>query len=110
MNPAKVVRARVAKLTDLPNVGPSIAEDLVLLGINRPAQLAGMCPYDMYERLCVQTRTVHDPCLLDVFISVTRFMDGGAPQPWWHYTAERKRKSMAPRGKGRRGQRRGGVA
>jgi hypothetical protein len=32
----------------------------------------------------------HDPCVLDVFISVTRFMAGDAPQPWWAYTAQRK--------------------
>jgi hypothetical protein len=28
--------------------------------------------------------------VLDVFLSITRFMAGDAPQPWWHYTAERK--------------------
>lgn len=28
--------------------------------------------------------------LLDVYISITRFMDGEAPKPWWAYTAERK--------------------
>jgi hypothetical protein len=28
---------------------------------------------------------------LDAFISITRFVDGEAAQPWWHYTAERKR-------------------
>ncbi len=28
--------------------------------------------------------------MLDTLISVVRFMDGDEPQPWWHYTAERK--------------------
>ena len=32
----------------------------------------------------------HDPCVLDVFMSITRFMDGDPPRPWWDYTAERK--------------------
>lgn len=90
MNPSKVVRSRVARLTDLPNIGPSIAEDLRLLGYATPQQLAGQDPYEMYDRINRTTRTVHDPCLLDVFISVTRFMDGEPPQPWWHYTAGRK--------------------
>jgi hypothetical protein len=39
------------------------------------------------------TNTRHDPCVLDVFISVTRFMAGGAPQAWWKFTAERKRQT-----------------
>jgi hypothetical protein len=29
--------------------------------------------------------------VLDVFISITRFVDGEAPRAWWDYTAERKR-------------------
>lgn len=97
MSPSKVVRDRVRKLTDLPNIGPSIAADLVELGITRPAQLAGKDPYAMYDRFCRQTRTIHDPCLLDVFISVTRFADGEEPRPWWHYTAERKQRLAARR-------------
>jgi len=90
MHPSKVVRSHVDQLTDLPNIGPSIAEDLRQLGYHSPAQLAGQDPYDMYDRINSMTRKVHDPCLLDVFISVTRFMDGEKAQPWWHYTAGRK--------------------
>ena len=98
MNPSKVIRERVVRLTDLPNIGPSIEADLVQLGITRPAQLVHMSPYEMYERLCTQTRTIHDPCLLDVFISITRFMDGDPPRPWWHYTAERKKRFTQKKG------------
>jgi hypothetical protein len=29
--------------------------------------------------------------VIDVFLSVVRFMDGGAAQPWWTFTEERKR-------------------
>ncbi|MDK9709438.1 MAG: helix-hairpin-helix domain-containing protein [Desulforhopalus sp.] len=94
MNPAKVNRQHLAQLTDLPNIGKSIAADLELLGITQPAQLTGMCPYEMYQRLCQLTKTVHDPCLLDTFISITRFMNGEAPQPWWCYTSERKQRLL----------------
>jgi Pathogenicity locus len=97
MSPSKVIRSRVRTLTDLPNIGKSIAQDLVLLGLTQPAHLTGQDPYAMYDRLCRQTGVVHDPCLLDTFISVTRFMDGEPPQPWWHYTPERKRR-LAARG------------
>ena len=90
MNPARVDRARLRVLTDLPNVGPSIAADLRLIGIEAPAQLVGHSPLDMYRRLCDVTATRHDPCVLDVFMSITRFMDGEPPRPWWDYTVERK--------------------
>lgn len=92
MKPSKVVRERVTHLTDLPNIGPAMAADLVRLGITQPAQLVGMCPHELYERLCTVTNARHDPCVLDVFISVTRFMSGEAPLPWWCFTAERKQR------------------
>lgn len=96
MNPAKVIRERVQALTDLPNIGPAMAADLRLLGIHAPTQLIGRDPYAMYDELCAQTQTRHDPCVIDVFLSITRFMAGDAPQPWWHYTAERKAACATP--------------
>ena len=90
MNPSKVRRDRLEQLTDLPNIGPAMARDLRLLGFDHPAGLAGQDPSALYERLCELTGTRHDPCVLDVFVSVTRFMDGEAPRPWWFYTPERK--------------------
>ena len=91
MNPERVERSRVKRLTDLPNIGPAVAKDLELIGIHTPAQLVGEDPLMLYRRLCKKTGTRHDPCVLDVFISVTRFMAGEEPQPWWRYTEERKR-------------------
>lgn len=96
MNPSKVIRERVIRLTDLPNIGKAIAADLNSLGITEPSQLIGLSPYQMYEQLCRVTNTRHDPCLLDVFISITQFMEGGEPQPWWHFTEERKRRLAQP--------------
>jgi hypothetical protein len=91
MNPSKVVRERVRKLTDLPNIGPAMAADLILLGIDVPGKLAGRDPRKLYDALCERTGFRHDPCVLDTLISVVRFMDGDEPRPWWAYTAERKR-------------------
>ncbi|MBL0175175.1 MAG: helix-hairpin-helix domain-containing protein [Ignavibacteria bacterium] len=91
MNPSKVQRAAVVRLEDLPNVGPASAGDLRLLGITKPAQLAGRDPMKLYDTLCRKTGTRHDPCVIDLFMSVVHFMDGGEPLPWWHFTAERKR-------------------
>lgn len=91
MNPGKVQRENVRRLTDLPNIGPAGAADLRLLGIEEPGQLVGRCPFEMYETLCEKTGARHDPCVIDVFLSITRFMNGDAPRPWWEYTPERKR-------------------
>ena len=74
MNPRKV--ARVKQFTDLPNIGRATANDLRLLGFDSPEQLTGACPFDIYERLCQKTGHRHDPCVIDVFMSVTRFMNG----------------------------------
>ncbi|KZK68567.1 mitomycin resistance protein [Shewanella baltica] len=90
MNPAKVVRAEVKQLTDLPNIGKACAADLRLLGIDKPEQLLGQNPYDLYRTLCDKTGQRHDPCMIDVFISITRFMAGEDAKPWWFYTDERK--------------------
>jgi hypothetical protein len=91
MNPSKVDRSCVAVLTDLPNIGEASAGDLRLLGIREPSQLVGKCPFEMYEMLCEKTASRHDPCVIDVFMSATRFMAGEEPRPWWEYTEERKR-------------------
>ena len=79
------------ELEDLPNVGPAVAGDLRLLGITRPKQLRGRDPYKLYEKLCRVTGERHDPCMIDAFISVVRFMDGEPAKPWWKYTPQRKR-------------------
>ncbi len=92
MNPAKVEHDRVRKLLDLPNVGPAMARDLELIGISMPEELVGKDPFKLYQELCIKTCFRHDPCVLDVFISLTRFMDGDEPKPWWAYTEERKQR------------------
>ncbi|TVQ95665.1 MAG: mitomycin resistance protein [Desulfovibrionales bacterium] len=91
MHPAKVHRDHLHNLTDLPNIGRAMAEDLRLLGVHRPEQLKGLDPLEMYERLQTITGKRQDPCMLDVFLSVTRFINGEAPRSWWEYTQERKR-------------------
>lgn len=90
MNPARVRREAVRTLTDLPNVGPAAAADLRLLGIEHPEQLAGRDPKQLYDALCQRTGVRHDPCVIDVFTSITAFLAGDEPKPWWAYTAQRK--------------------
>ena len=91
MNPNKVIRDRVKVLTDLPNIGKAMEKDLLAIGINEPSQLVGKSAYDMYKELCNKTGSKHDPCVLDVFLSITHFMEGDDAKPWWEYTEERKK-------------------
>ncbi|MGJ0535115.1 MAG: helix-hairpin-helix domain-containing protein [Methylocystis sp.] len=91
MNPYKVDRANVTRLEDLPNIGQAMAADLRLIGIQTPEQLVGRDALDLYDALCMETGMRHDPCVIDVFMSVTSFMNGGPALPWWSFTAERKR-------------------
>jgi hypothetical protein len=90
-------RSGFTELEQIPNVGPAVASDLRLLGLARPQDLLGRDPYALYEELCRVTKQRHDPCLLDTFIAAVRFMDGEPAQPWWAFTAERKRVLAARR-------------
>ena len=78
MNPKKVKRSHLTKLTDLPNIGKAAEADLI-----RDA-------YQMYDDLCRITGQKHDPCVIDVFLSIVDFINGGEPQDWWKFTAQRK--------------------
>lgn len=95
MHPSKVFRENVRLLTDLPNIGKAGAADLELLGIKKPDDLVGQDPYELYERLCFITDKIHDPCVIDVFISITSFIKGKEPKVWWDFTDERKRMQAA---------------
>jgi len=103
-------RSRVTVLEDLPNVGPAIAADFRRLGIRTPAALKGRDPYALYAALNRVTGQRHDPCVLDTFIAVVRFVDGAPARPWWHYTAERKETLAADAGADTRTDTRGPVA
>lgn len=80
----------IMNLQDIPNIGRAIEKKLLLLGIREPGELIGRDPYKMYDDLCSLTGKGHDLCLLDTFISVVRFMEGGPPKKWWEFTKERK--------------------
>jgi hypothetical protein len=91
MNPQKVRRENVRELQDMPNIGKAMAADLRLIGIHEPEQLVEREAFEMYEMLCERSGQRHDPCVIDVFMSVVHFMRGAEALPWWAFTAERKR-------------------
>ncbi|MHB0960041.1 MAG: helix-hairpin-helix domain-containing protein [Pirellulaceae bacterium] len=61
-------------LKQIPNIGPSIAEDLRLIGVSSSHDLRDKDPYAMYEELCRITGARRDLWVRDVFIAAVRFM------------------------------------
>ena len=90
MNKTKA-RHGIKAFQDIPNVGKAIERDFTTLGLTQPIELTGKDPYQMYEDLCNATHTRIDPCVIDIFISAVRYMEGEPPKKWWEYTAERKK-------------------
>jgi hypothetical protein len=88
--PKAETAAAAQALTDIPNIGASIAQDLRSVGINTPQDVARMDPLAVYEALRTPMGQRHDPCVLDTFMAAKKFMNGGPRQPWWDFTAERK--------------------
>ncbi len=78
------------RLEQLPNIGPSIAADLRLIGVQHPQALAEADALALYRALEQATGKRQDPCVLDTFMAACDFMRGGPARPWWAFTAERK--------------------
>ena len=89
-SPKAATAADCKTLEQLPNIGPSLAADLRLIGIRVATQLRGKDAFVLYQRLCAVTGQRQDPCVLDTFMAATDFMGGAPAAPWWTYTAQRK--------------------
>ena len=93
-------RATVSQLEELPNIGKAMAADLRLVGIDRPKELIGKNPFELYDKLCAKSGKRQDPCVIDVFMSVVQFMEEGDALPWWAFTEKRK-EMIAALGRGK---------
>jgi hypothetical protein len=89
--PAKRTQ-RHDELLALANVGGATRADFTLLGIETVAQLAKQEPDKLYARLNKLTGHRHDPCVWDTFAATIHQARTGEAKPWWHWTAERKRR------------------
>ena len=89
-SPKAASAAECRRLEQLPNIGPSLAADLRLIGIQHPDDLRDKDAFALYQQLCAATGQRHDPCVLDTFMAATDFMRGARAAPWWHYTPQRK--------------------
>lgn len=76
-------------LQEIPGVGPSIAADLIDLGVPDSASLRGRDPQKLYDDLCEMRGTRIDPCVLYVFRCACYFVDSTDHDPellkWWHW-------------------------
>lgn len=90
-----MLRDEVKRFRDIPNVGKAIEKSFVDLGLSHPKELIGNDPYQLYEDLCTITKKKQDPCVIDVFISAIRYMEGGPAKKWWEFTDERKKQYKA---------------
>lgn len=57
----EIEREAVARLREIPNVGPKMAADLLKLGVRRLEDAAGRDPDEMYNELCALDARRHDP-------------------------------------------------
>lgn len=81
----------VKDFTDIPNVGPAIANKFRLLGIRKPIELVNKNPLTLYQKMCHVSGVRQDPCVLDTYIAVIDFMKGAPARPWYFYSKKRKK-------------------
>jgi hypothetical protein len=82
-------------LKAIPNVGPAVARKLQRLGVSSLDDLRGQDGEELYERFAALEGRPQDPCLLDTFVAVVAFADGGPARPWWEFSRERKARAHA---------------
>ncbi len=86
-------------LRDLAGVGPSIAKDLRILGVQNVTHLATFEGRELYDKLCVLTRERQDPCVLDTFVcAVAQARNPRLPaekRDWWYWSRKRKADAKA---------------
>ena len=86
---AALARREKSALEVIPGVGPSIAQDLISMGITRVAELKGRSPEAMYDHLCELTNVRQDRCVLYVFRCAVYFASNTHHQPemlkWWNW-------------------------
>ena len=81
-------RAR-SELEAIPGIGPSIAGDLISMGITRVAQLRGRSPEALYRKLCELSGERQDPCVLYTFRCAVYYASNTRHDPeklkWWNW-------------------------
>ena len=87
-----MLEAETQSLSNLRNIGKAMLADFRLLGITSVAQLATQNADELYVRLCVLTRSRHDPCVHDTFAASIHQAKTGEALSWWAFTPSRKQR------------------
>ena len=86
--------ADTRKLRDLAGIGKSIKANLISLGVTSVPDLARREGDELYDQLCIKTRTRQDPCVLDTFrCAVAQARNPRLPADrcnWWWWSRQRK--------------------
>ena len=81
--------SRLKALQVIPGVGPSIAQDLVDLGISQVEDLKGRSPEELYVTHCDAVGHPVDRCLLYVFRCAVYYASHKRHDPeklkWWNW-------------------------
>jgi hypothetical protein len=84
-----VQASRLKDLQQIPGVGPSIARDLLDIGITSVEDLKGKDPERLYDKSNRVAGVVQDRCLLYVFRCAVYFAETRNPSPeklqWWYW-------------------------
>lgn len=91
--PATCRKSILKDLQHIPGVGPSIANDLVELGITGVQDLVGRNPEVLYAALCEQAGQTVDRCVLYVFRCAVWFAEHSVSEQnldpeklkWWNW-------------------------
>ncbi len=79
-------------LLSIPGIGPSLADDLRLIGVDRPSCLKGKDPEKLYRKLEQVTGTHQDRCVLYTFRCAVYFVNEKHHDPmllkWWSWSDE----------------------
>ncbi len=90
-------------LKDLHSVGKATLKDFEVLGIRTVRQLSTQDPEKLYQRLCVITQQIHDPCCLDVFkAAIEQAKNPNLSKEkcqWWYWSRKRKLNNYAKKEK-----------
>lgn len=92
------VKQPAPELQRIPGVGPSIAQDLLDLGVHRIEDLRGADAQDLYDRLCLLRGAHIDRCVLYVFRCAEYFASNDQHDPellkWWKWKDARNTSSF----------------
>ena len=81
--------AQLKELQQIPGVGPSIARDLLGIGITSIKDLKGKNPEELYDKANRKAGVLQDRCLLYVFRCAVYFAETPNPSPekllWWYW-------------------------